>query len=336
MLRVVVFILMINLLKFSVCEKKTLLIGGMFPMSGGWAGGVGCKPAAELALKDVNHRHDLLQDYELKVVDVDSKCQPGLSLRLMYDLLYDNDTKIMMLTGCSGVSTFVAQAARMWNLIVLSYGSSSPALSDNTRFPTFFRTHPSATLHNPTRLKLFKKFKWSRIATLQQMEEVFTSTIKNLEEVIKLDSGKGEEVEPVEISIRQSFQTDPSPAVRSLKKQDARIIVGVFYEDMARRVFCEAYKEGLYGERYVWLIIGWYPDLWYAKEDDNIDCTPQQLRVALEGHLTTEVLQFNLEKDKVTDTGITTRAFEERLREALEDVAEDDESATSISGLAGM
>jgi len=42
-------------------------------MSGGWAGGVGCKPAAELALKDVNHRHDLLQDYELKVVDVDSK-----------------------------------------------------------------------------------------------------------------------------------------------------------------------------------------------------------------------------------------------------------------------
>jgi len=57
--------------------------------------------------------------------------------------------------------------------------------------------------------------------------------------VIKLDSGKGEEVEPVEISIRQSFQTDPSPAVRSLKKQDARIIVGVFYEDMARRVFCE-------------------------------------------------------------------------------------------------
>lgn len=57
----------------------------------------------------------------------------------------------------------------------LSYGSSSPALSDRDRFPTFFRTHPSATLHNPTRLKLFKKFNWTRIATVQQTEEVFTS-----------------------------------------------------------------------------------------------------------------------------------------------------------------
>lgn len=57
----------------------------------------------------------------------------------------------------------------------LSYGSSSPALSNRQRFPTFFRTHPSATLHNPTRVKLFQKWKWTRIATIQQTTEVFTS-----------------------------------------------------------------------------------------------------------------------------------------------------------------
>ncbi|MEQ2162079.1 hypothetical protein GOODEAATRI_016170, partial [Goodea atripinnis] len=57
----------------------------------------------------------------------------------------------------------------------LSYGSSSPALSNRQRFPTFFRTHPSATLHNPTRVRLFKKWNWSRIATIQQTTEVFTS-----------------------------------------------------------------------------------------------------------------------------------------------------------------
>ena len=38
----------------------------------------------------------------------------------MYDLLYDNNTKLVLLTGCSSVSTFVAQAARMWNLIVVN------------------------------------------------------------------------------------------------------------------------------------------------------------------------------------------------------------------------
>lgn len=57
----------------------------------------------------------------------------------------------------------------------LSYGSSSPALSNRQRFPTFFRTHPSATLHNPTRVQLFKKWGWTKIATIQQTTEVFTS-----------------------------------------------------------------------------------------------------------------------------------------------------------------
>lgn len=57
----------------------------------------------------------------------------------------------------------------------LCYGASSPALSDRSRFPTLFRTHPSATVHNPTRIKLMKKFGWSRVAILQQAEEVFIS-----------------------------------------------------------------------------------------------------------------------------------------------------------------
>lgn len=65
-----------------------------------------------------------------------------------------------------------------WNLnfvLQLCYGASSPALSDRNRFPTLFRTHPSATVHNPTRIKLMKKFGWTRVAILQQAEEVFIS-----------------------------------------------------------------------------------------------------------------------------------------------------------------
>jgi len=61
----------------------------------------------------------------------------------------------------------------------LCYGASSPALSDRNRFPTLFRTHPSATVHNPTRIKLMEKFGWSRVAILQQAEEVFISVSLN-------------------------------------------------------------------------------------------------------------------------------------------------------------
>lgn len=156
-------------------ERRAVYIGALFPMSGGWPGGQACQPAVEMALEDVNSRRDILPDYELKLIHHDSKCDPGQATKYLYELLYNDPIKIILMPGCSSVSTLVAEAARMWNLIVLSYGSSSPALSNRQRFPTFFRTHPSATLHNPTRVKLFEKWGWKKIATIQQTTEVFTS-----------------------------------------------------------------------------------------------------------------------------------------------------------------
>ena len=40
------------------------------------------------------------------------------------------------------------------------------------------------------------------------------------------------------------------------QKSGARIIIGNFYEDKARLVFCEAYKQNMYGSKYVWIITG--------------------------------------------------------------------------------
>uniref|UniRef100_A0A8C7YA36 Gamma-aminobutyric acid (GABA) B receptor, 1a n=1 Tax=Oryzias sinensis TaxID=183150 RepID=A0A8C7YA36_9TELE len=218
---------------------------------------------------------------------ISHSCDPGEATKLLYDLLYTEPIKIVLMPGCSGVSTLVAEAARMWNLIVLSYGSSSPALSNRQRFPTFFRTHPSATLHNPTRVRLFQKWKWTRIATIQQTTEVFTSTLDDLEQRVK-EAG-------IEISVRQSFLTDPAVAVKNLKRQDARIIVGLFYETEARKVFCEVYKEKLYGKKYVWFLIGWYADNWFKIKDPAINCTAENMAEAVEGHVTTEIVMLNPE-----------------------------------------
>ncbi|KAK0053837.1 gamma-aminobutyric acid type B receptor subunit 1 [Biomphalaria pfeifferi] len=190
----------------------------------------------------------------------------------------------------------------------MSYGGSSPALSNRERFPTFFRTHPSATLHNPIRVKVFKKFNWHRISTIQETQELFTSTIEDLEQRVK-EAG-------IDIAVRQSFLTDPTNAVRNLKRQDARIIVGVFYEDMARRVFCQAYKERLYGKKHVWFIIGWYPDNWYKVKDDRHNCTIEQLEEVLEGHFTTEAVMIHQEPT-MTDVGMTAQQFTQRLNKIL-------------------
>uniref|UniRef100_A0A8C5FMW1 Gamma-aminobutyric acid (GABA) B receptor, 1a n=1 Tax=Gadus morhua TaxID=8049 RepID=A0A8C5FMW1_GADMO len=279
---------------------KKLYIGALFPMSGGWPGGQACLPSAQMALDLVNNRTDILPDYELELIHYDSMCDPGEATKLLYDLLYTEPIKIVLMPGCSGVSTLVAEAARMWNLIVLSYGSSSPALSNRLRFPTFFRTHPSATLHNPTRVQLFQKWKWTRIATIQQTTEVFTSTLDDLEERTK-EAG-------IEISVRQSFLTDPAVAVKNLKRQDARIIVGLFYETEARKVFCEVFKEKLYGKKVVWFLIGWYADNWFKIKDPAINCTVENMTEAVEGHVTTEIVMLNPETIKGA-SNLTSQEF---------------------------
>ncbi|XP_077600201.1 gamma-aminobutyric acid type B receptor subunit 1 isoform X2 [Stigmatopora nigra] len=289
-------------------SKKKLYIGALFPMSGGWPGGQACLPAAKMALALVNERADILPDYELELIHYDSMCDPGEATKLLYDLLYTEPIKIVLMPGCSSVSTLVAEAARMWNLIVLSYGSSSPALSNRQRFPTFFRTHPSATLHNPTRVQLFQKWKWTKIATIQQTTEVFTSTLDDLEERVK-EAG-------IEISVRQSFLTDPAVAVKNLKRQDARIIVGLFYETEARKVFCEVYKEKLYGKKYVWFLIGWYADNWFKINDPSINCTVEQMTEAVEGHVTTEIVMLNPETIRGA-SNLTSQEFLDQLMSKL-------------------
>ncbi|KAG9345241.1 hypothetical protein JZ751_009787 [Albula glossodonta] len=275
-------------------------------------------------------------------VHMGCQCDPGEATKLLYDLLYTEPIKIVLMPGCSSVSTLVAEAARMWNLIVvrlsklpavshilrpshivsfedlcisvsqygggLSYGSSSPALSNRQRFPTFFRTHPSATLHNPTRVQLFQKWKWTKIATIQQTTEVFTSTLDDLEQRVK-EAG-------IEISVRQSFLTDPAVAVKNLKRQDARIIVGLFYETEARKVFCEVFKEKLYGKKYVWFLIGWYADNWFKIKDPSINCTVENMTEAVEGHVTTEIVMLNPETVRGA-SNLTSQEFLAQLMSRL-------------------
>jgi len=290
-------------------KLQTLHIAGLFPMTGtgGWIGGSGCLPAALMALDDVNARPDLLPGYKLEMNYKDSQCNPGKAARFMYDLIYHPPKKVILVCGCSTVCSIVAESANMWNLIVVGYGSSSPALSDRSRFPTFFRTHPSATIHNPTRIKLFEKYSWSRVAIILETEEVFIETARDLEQRCRTHG--------IQLLTRVSFVRQPADAMDNLKRADPRIIVGMFYKQQARRVMCEAYKRGLYGEKYVWFLIGWYEDDWWTDVKD-LDCSYEQMKTAVEGHLTTEGLVLN-QDNRRTISGYTSKDWLKRYQVEL-------------------
>ncbi|GLD53100.1 gamma-aminobutyric acid type B receptor subunit 1 [Lates japonicus] len=224
LLRASLIVLLLLLWPRPSAGKKKLYIGALFPMSGGWPGGQACMPSAQMALDLVNNRSDILPDYELELIHYDSMCDPGEATKLLYDLLYTEPIKIVLMPGCSGVSTLVAEAARMWNLIVLTI---QPPVSS----PSLFRIAITATLHNPTRVQLSRRCK----------------------------------------------------------------DCGALYETEARKVFCEVFKEKLYGKKYVWFLIGWYADNWFKIKDPAINCTVENMTEAVEGHVTTEIVMLNPE-----------------------------------------
>lgn len=81
--------------------------------------------------------------------------------------------------------------------------------------------------------------------------------------------------------------------------------MGVFYEAEAKKVFCQAYKEGMLFPKYIWMIIGWYSNnWWHLKEDEHeIGCNQTEMDIAVYGHLTTEVQFFNTEVETMLDYG---------------------------------
>ena len=59
-------------------------------------------------------------------------------------------------------------------ILQLSYGSSSPILSDRNRFPNFFRLGGPDQKLNPAKIAVMREFNWKKVATINQALEFFS------------------------------------------------------------------------------------------------------------------------------------------------------------------
>lgn len=62
----------------------------------------------------------------------------------------------------------------------VSFGSTSPALSDRSEFPLFFRTVAPDSSHNPARIAFIRRFGWDTITTFSQNEEIHSLAVNDL------------------------------------------------------------------------------------------------------------------------------------------------------------
>lgn len=57
-------------------------------------------------------------------------------------------------------------------------------------------------------------------------------------------------------------------------------------------------------------VTGWYEDNWFENhlEEENLNCTKEQMKVAAEGHMTTEALMWNKDNEKTISGMVSTRS----------------------------
>ncbi|XP_052793446.1 gamma-aminobutyric acid type B receptor subunit 1-like [Mya arenaria] len=215
-------------------------------------------------------------------VDISSACSEGVAVyRMFRELIAGLPYHMVLGDGCSTCSAATAQVSYLWNLTQLSYGSSSPILSDRKRFPKFFRIATPDQMVNEARIQLMREFNWKKVATIHQALEVFSVVTDDF-------FHRASDMNAIIIT-QEIFVHDPMSRVENLK----------------------AYKVGLYGAKIVWVFAGWYSSTFWLVKQDDIDCTQEQMALVAEGAFLTSAVNFNPREERGIH-GMTVSEFLDR------------------------
>ncbi|XP_020286545.1 gamma-aminobutyric acid type B receptor subunit 2 isoform X2 [Pseudomyrmex gracilis] len=283
-------------------KKRDVYIAGFFPYGNHVPEGHigrGVMPAVKLAVEHINEHPTILRDYRLHMWWNDTECSAAVGMKAFFDMMHNGPHKVILFGGaCTQVTDPIAKASKHWRLTQLSYADTHPMFTTDG-FPNFFRVVPSENALNAPRVALLLHFNWTRVGTIYQNEPRYALVHNRL--VADLDESKMELVET------QSFATEVKTALEKLKERDVRILLGNFNEAWARRIFCEAYRFGLYGRKYQWIIIGTYTREWWLRPGGG--CAPSELSDALHGVILTDLLPLTTEEQHTT-SGITPDQYQ--------------------------
>ena len=75
-------------------------------------------------------------------------------------------------------------------------------------------------------------------------------------------------------------------------------------------VIQQAYKVGLYGPKIVWFLLGWYSDNWWKEKTASVECTVEEIEIAIDGYFSIDDVIINPKGD-VTISGYTPQEIHE-------------------------
>ncbi|XP_037958848.1 gamma-aminobutyric acid type B receptor subunit 2 [Teleopsis dalmanni] len=265
--------------------------------------------AAMMAVEHINNKQ-LLPGYTLELVTNDTQCDPGVGVDRFFHAIYTQpSTRMVMLLGsaCSDVTESLAKVVPYWNIVQVSFGSTSPALSDRKEFPYFYRTVAPDSSHNLARIAFIRRFGWDTVTTFSQNEEVHSLAVNDL--VTELEAAN------ISCAATITFAaTDFKEQLLLLREKDTRIIIGSFSQDLAPQILCEAYRLRMFGADYAWILhesmgAPW----WNALPAADTHCSAAELQEAVE-NLIIVSSHNSIVGTNISLSGLNNNMFNAQLR----------------------
>ncbi|XP_056674030.1 metabotropic glutamate receptor 4 isoform X1 [Monodelphis domestica] len=268
----------------SIRIDGDITLGGLFPVHGRGSEGKACGElkkekgihrleAMLFALDRINNDPDLLPNITLgaRILDTCSRDTHALeqSLTFVQALIEKDGTEVRCVNGGppiitkpervvgvigasgSSVSIMVANILRLFKIPQISYASTAPDLSDNSRYDFFSRVVPSDTYQAQAMVDIVRALKWNYVSTLASEGSYGESGVEAFIQKSREDGG---------VCIAQSVKIprEPKPGEfdkiirRLLETSNARAVIIFANEDDIRRVLEAARKANQTGH-FIWM-----------------------------------------------------------------------------------
>ncbi|CAH0561231.1 unnamed protein product [Brassicogethes aeneus] len=229
-------------------------------------------------------------------------CDPGVGIDRFFHALYSKKKILMLLgTGCSNVTESLAHVMPYWNILQVSFGSTSPSLSDRTKFPLFFRTVAPDSSYTQAKIHFIKKIGWKVVATFSQSENAYLLPLNHL--VTELEKVNVTCISTVTFSLDNYKEQ-----LKVVKEHDIRIIFASFSTEMSAKIFCAIYEMNMFGHEYVWILQD-RNEVWWRS---NQECSQVYLEKATEGIIIVSDFS-NMYQNEYAISGLNEVLFKESL-----------------------
>jgi len=192
---------LVNVAAFEVdpADGRTIIpIGGFFPMDGTWPAGVYAQPMVDIALQHVNANLTLFPTFKLAMTWNNTHCTPQTAIAVAnWQFSAIPDMVGIIGEGCSVGSEPIALLGSVYKMPQVSWGSTSPDLSDGSLYPYFLRVCGSDDNQALAWLAIARHYGWKRVATINSQE--------NLHAELTAKFLRAAQAEGIEVAVSESF-----------------------------------------------------------------------------------------------------------------------------------